>query len=296
MENSSSKRTPRVFLSYAHKDFEVARNIAEQLKAYGVSLWYDEWELKPGDSIVKSIETTITSSDYIVILLSPNSVKSKWVQQEISMALTHELTKRDVVIIPVVIADCEIPSSLKNIKGIDLRQDWEQNSEILIEQIVSAPRIDFTHFNERTFVSLVVDLIESLGFKNIQPNYRFHAIDRRFFEIDIKAEYVQKDPFGFETCEIWLIETKLYKHKRADLRALSQIMLYLQAFPKRSKGLLVTNGQLTSVVKEWLKITHENTGIQIRVIEGPELKRLLLFHPDLIRKYFPTKEGAIGES
>jgi len=283
----SSRSGTRVFLSYAFKDREFAQKIAERIKAYGVHVWYDEWELALGDSIIDVIERVISSSDYIIILLSPNSVKSKWVQHELSVALTHELTARDVTIMPVVIADCEIPIALKSRQWLDLRKDSERNIDILVRQIANAPRINFSHLNERAFENLVGDILECLGFTNIQ-----YEVQVENWRADIKAEYQQRDPFGVETSEVWLVETKFYKNERADLQSLHRLTSYLQAFPERYKGLLVTNGQLTSAAKEWLQTIQEKTRIQIRVIEGPELKKLLLCYPNLIKKYFPTtKEG-----
>lgn len=283
MEKSSDKRGKRVFLSYAFKDREFAQGIAKRLKAPGVDVWYDEWEMAIGDSIVNKIESAISSSDYIIILLSPNSVKSKWVQHELSAALVHELTARDVTIMPVVIADCEIPIALKSMLWLDLRKDPERNIGLLIGQIATAPRIDFSHINKQTFENLIGDLLKMLGFINIQ-----YEVQIGKWLVDIKAEYVQRDPFGVETSEMWLVETKFYKNERADLQSLHQLTVYLQGFPERYKGLLVTNGQLTSAAKQWLQTTQEETRMQIRVIEGPELKKLLLCYPGLVRKYFPT--------
>ena len=42
-----------VFLSHSAKDKAVVRPLAERLRADGVKVWFDEWVLKPGDSIEK---------------------------------------------------------------------------------------------------------------------------------------------------------------------------------------------------------------------------------------------------
>jgi len=40
-----------LFLSHSAKDKEVVRPVAERLRADGLRVWFDEWEIKPGDSI-----------------------------------------------------------------------------------------------------------------------------------------------------------------------------------------------------------------------------------------------------
>ena len=45
-----------VFLSYSSKDAAVVRPLAERLRADGLRVWFDEWEIKPGDSIPAKID------------------------------------------------------------------------------------------------------------------------------------------------------------------------------------------------------------------------------------------------
>ena len=40
-----------VFLSHSAKDNLVVRDVAERLKKDGLRVWFDEWEIRPGDSI-----------------------------------------------------------------------------------------------------------------------------------------------------------------------------------------------------------------------------------------------------
>jgi len=293
MGDPSSRRGTQVFLSYASQDKEFARKIANRIKAHGVRVWLDELELAWGDSIVEKINSAISSSDYIIFLVSPNSVKSEWCRDELTTALARDLTERDVSIMPVLISDLrdsEIPIALKNIKWLDLRKNYERNIDLLVKRITNAPKIDFSYMDAKTFEKLACDLLKNLGFTNIQ-----YQAQVGMWRPDIKAEYLLKDPFGVETSEVWLVETKFYKKERASLRSLYQMMNYFLAFPGRyNKILLITNSQLTSAAKDWLFWTFQKEHrVQIRVIEGPELKNLLLGFPRLIQEYFAAtqKEG-----
>ena len=284
---SDTTKRYQVFLSYATDDKEIARRIVDKLHEQGVRVWFDTFELRPGDSIAKAIDDAISASDYLVVLLSPSSVNSVWVQAELAAAFSRDLASRDITLLPVLIADCEIPLLLASYQYLDLRTDFEQGVARLVEQIGVVPEIDFSALDWKSFENLVVDLLIKLGFEDIEREWA-----RADPGVDLKADYSHFDPFGVEVTETWLIEVKFYRQARADLRSVQQLVDYLSRLPTRSKGLLVTNGQLTSAARDWLKSAEAKSRIEIRVIDGTELKRLLLLHRDLVNEYF-EKRGAI---
>ena len=56
-----------VFLSHSAKDKAVVRPLAERLRADGVKVWFDEWVLKPGDSIGRNRLKTAGSSHSAIL-------------------------------------------------------------------------------------------------------------------------------------------------------------------------------------------------------------------------------------
>src|SRR6266481_8594501 len=104
--------TPRVFLSYSNLDKNVAGDITSQLRKSGANVRLADWEFKAGDSLVQRIESGLRAADYIIVLLSSNSVASPWVRQELNTALTRELEIRAVTVLPILVEDCEIPAVL----------------------------------------------------------------------------------------------------------------------------------------------------------------------------------------
>jgi hypothetical protein len=50
--------THDVFLSHIAKDKAVVRPLAERLRKDGLKVWFDEWEIRPGDSIPAKIDPT----------------------------------------------------------------------------------------------------------------------------------------------------------------------------------------------------------------------------------------------
>lgn len=104
---------PTLFLSHSSKDKFFVRKLAEKLKEQGVNVWIDEAEIKIGDSLLEKITEGVKNSDYLVIVLSHNSVESNWVQKELQMAMSRELLGSKIIL-PILIEKCEIPLFLKD--------------------------------------------------------------------------------------------------------------------------------------------------------------------------------------
>jgi hypothetical protein len=113
------------FISYAHEDASFAQKLAESLNASGVDLFFDKWDIHPGASIVKKIfDEGLGDCELFLIVLSPASVDSSWVRNELDVATVQRiegLTR----IVPILKADCQIPMSLRPLRWLDMRSDFE---------------------------------------------------------------------------------------------------------------------------------------------------------------------------
>lgn len=134
-----------VFISHSNEDKPIVRKLATDLSSYGVRTWFDEWAIQVGDSIIDRINQGIRESDFILVILSKNSVKSRWVQEEIQAALHKEIESQGGVLIPVIVDDVEVPLFLQHIKYIDLSAS-EKYEKGLLELIraVQQPRREKT--------------------------------------------------------------------------------------------------------------------------------------------------------
>ena len=101
-----------VFLSHSSRDKHFAWRLAEALTSYDVQVWIDDAELDIGDSLVGKISSAIDKADFVVAVLSQNSVRSNWVQKELQIAMTKEIEGRRVKVLPVLIERCDIPEFL----------------------------------------------------------------------------------------------------------------------------------------------------------------------------------------
>lgn len=104
---------PKVFLSHASEDKErFVLQFATALRAKGVDVWLDQWEMLPGDSLVdKLFEEGIGQADAFLVVLSQNSVGKSWVMQELNTAIVDRI-KRGTKLIPVLIDNVEVPKAL----------------------------------------------------------------------------------------------------------------------------------------------------------------------------------------
>lgn len=109
------------FLSYSSVDVEIATRIASGLRVLDPPLWFDKWSIEPSESIVERINDGLARSDTLVVLLTPSSVESRWVQRELDAALMNQLKGVDVAIVPALVEDCAIPPVLLSIEYIDMR-------------------------------------------------------------------------------------------------------------------------------------------------------------------------------
>ncbi len=91
----------KVFLSYALDDKDAARDFAKRLSKEGLDVWFDEWQLQPGDNWSKQVGRALEQADAMVVLVTPEAMKSKGVRGEIEYAL---MTPRfEGTLIPVVL-------------------------------------------------------------------------------------------------------------------------------------------------------------------------------------------------
>ena len=106
----------QVFISYSRKDLAFVERLAKDLKAAGLEVWYDLSGLEGGDEWGKVIQAAIRKSQFFVVVLSPNSIKGRWVEREFLFAENLNLK-----IIPLLYADCELPLWALNMHFIDMR-------------------------------------------------------------------------------------------------------------------------------------------------------------------------------
>lgn len=134
--NSQGMDKPSVFLSHSSKDKSFVSRLATDLKSRGVPVWFDQWELRIGDSLTEKIEQGISQSGWLAVVLSRNSASSDWVQKELRAAQARELRDKNVFVLPIIIDDCEIPLFLMDKLYADFRESYEHGLEVLLKRVL----------------------------------------------------------------------------------------------------------------------------------------------------------------
>jgi predicted nucleotide-binding protein len=121
-------KTPRVFISHSHHDKAFVRSLAKKLLVHNIDVWYDDWELRFGDSLISKIRQGIDEVDFLLAVISPSSVNSQWVQKELDVAMNREIENRRVNVIPLVRKECELPGFLKGKLYADFQTSHKSRS------------------------------------------------------------------------------------------------------------------------------------------------------------------------
>ena len=88
----------RIFISHASEDkADFVRPLAEALKRH-YQVWYDEYELVVGNSLLQKIDEGLRACDYGVVVLSPSFFKNKWPRSELDGLFALETTTRKIIL------------------------------------------------------------------------------------------------------------------------------------------------------------------------------------------------------
>jgi WD40 repeat protein len=122
-----------VFLSHSSKDKPLVRELAERLKADGLRVWFDEWEIAPGDHISGKVVKGLEQSRRLVVVMTESFFASEWAAYEHYTVHFSAPTNAERRFIPLLAADCEIPFGLRPFLYIDYRTRTDSAYEQLLK-------------------------------------------------------------------------------------------------------------------------------------------------------------------
>lgn len=124
-------------MSHDSKDKRFVRRLSKDLRAFGHEPWLDEWEIKVGECVTSKIGEAINVSDYVIVVLTPDSVASGWVDREWKTLYWSEIQEADIKVLPVLLRKCDIPPLLRSKKYADFTSEYEVGLRQLIESLSS---------------------------------------------------------------------------------------------------------------------------------------------------------------
>jgi len=93
------KREYDVFISHASEDKDsVVRPLALSLKSKTLLVWYDEFELKIGDSLRRKIDAGLAKSNFGIVVISRDFIKKGWTNYELDGLITRAISGEQVLL------------------------------------------------------------------------------------------------------------------------------------------------------------------------------------------------------
>ena len=86
----------RVFVSYARSDQALAEQLFRTLRTLPVEAWSED-QLRAGENWSEVLRAQLRDSEYFLLLLTPKTLESSWVQQELGAAWA--LGKRMIAVV-----------------------------------------------------------------------------------------------------------------------------------------------------------------------------------------------------
>lgn len=121
MSESSATQADTYFLSYSRSDEEFALRLAAHVRAQGISLWVDQLDIRPSEHWDRAIERAVSQCRGIVVILSPRSVASYNVADEISFAIDGGKS-----VLPIMIERCNLPLRISRMQVIDATANYQK--------------------------------------------------------------------------------------------------------------------------------------------------------------------------
>jgi hypothetical protein len=108
-----------VFLSHSSANKDHVRRLASAIALTGARVWFDEWEVRPGDQLPTAIDRGLASSNILALIWSVEASHSPWVDAEMNAAFTLSLKDPSFRFIPVVLDKTPLPPLLSSRLYID---------------------------------------------------------------------------------------------------------------------------------------------------------------------------------
>jgi len=139
-----------IFISYSHQDKCFVDKLAANLVKHKARVWVDRWELHIGDSIIDKVQEAIQESSALIIVISKYSMKSEWCKKELSSGLLRELEERRVVVLPLLLEECEMPIFLRGKMYADFRYDFDEGIKETLKAVAKVTSDIQGRFNEKS--------------------------------------------------------------------------------------------------------------------------------------------------
>jgi hypothetical protein len=130
----------RIFISFCAEDQQfVEREIVVPLKRNRLPTWFAPQDIKYGVPWEKCIRNGLEECDWFLLVMSPNSVTSSWVQAEVHWAV-EERWERIIPVMHETVDPTDFHLKLKQIQFVDFRANVKEARRELLAQLKRSSR------------------------------------------------------------------------------------------------------------------------------------------------------------
>lgn len=128
-----------IFICHASEDKpNIVRPLYDRLESEGFDIWYDEAEIKWGDSITERVNWGLIHSRYVVVVLSESFLDKKWPNREFNSVVNKESSSGVVKVLPLLVGNDD--SIKKIVEAYPLINDkryllWSDNQTDIVSEL-----------------------------------------------------------------------------------------------------------------------------------------------------------------
>ncbi len=88
------------FISHSSEDKYFVDLLVKILKFHKIETWYDSSDIGIGEKQIEKINNGLAESECLIVVLSKNSIRSKWIVREIAF---FQASKKNATIVPILL-------------------------------------------------------------------------------------------------------------------------------------------------------------------------------------------------
>ena len=132
-----SSQEAKIFISYSRADSDFALKLGKDLRSSGANIWIDQLDVSVSERWDQAIEAALESCASFLVILSPDSIESQNVLDEVSYALEEKKQ-----IFPVLHTNCKIPFRIRRIHRSDFTKKYDDGYKQLVSALKIQPPVE----------------------------------------------------------------------------------------------------------------------------------------------------------
>jgi WD40 repeat protein len=211
IKNAQNMMT-QVFLSYADGDREMMEKVARTLRREQLTVWTNLTDIQTGTDFQEQINRGIAAADNLVYLISPDSLESKYCQDEIKLALEYHKRILCLIVAPTNLET--IPPQLRNLQFLDLTESTDEAAyHAGMNQLIKQLKEDSNYYHQHKVL-----LVKALKWQeqNYNPSILLRGYNLQHFQSWLKLAKTrhQHPPISLQ---LELIEASLRHPAKSSL-------------------------------------------------------------------------------